>query len=187
MKKSKWIWICLILFVVILLGTVIGINRWYNSGNVRIGAQKLRVDLSGIGYIVDPATGKVTGQTPIGIEGECPDLEKGEFNGQMEVLGFVNETGGTITTTMAVGEGENGFWEIHCVESCLHYEEDEKGNKMPVDHLCDYIYTFYVHPEKQDFMVVLVDSFDADDSSFIVLAGSEAEALETYRWFRENK
>lgn len=187
MKHSKWIGIGVALFVVILVVAILGINKWYHSGNVRISSQKLRADLSGIGYIVDPSTGEITGQTPIGVKGECTDLKNGEFFGQLEVLGFVNETEGTITTTMMAGEGENGFWEINCIESCLHYEVNEDGYSTPVDHICDYIYTVYIHPDKQDFMIVLVDSFDANDSYFVVLAGSEAEALETYRWFEENK
>ena len=187
MKKNKWIIVVMIVFVVALIAAVVGIHCWYNSGNIRVMGDELRVDLEGIGYIIDASTGEITGQTPIAAVGKTLESDSSVFNGELEVLGYVNETDGTITTSQVVTEGKNGLWEIHCLESCLHYEEDSSGATEPVEHLCDYYYVFYVYPEDQDFMVVCVESFEEDELVYIVLADSEDQALETYQWFLEHK
>ena len=52
MKIKKWIWLSVaVVLITALVLTVVGINRWFYSGNVRVMGDRVRVSLSGTGYM----------------------------------------------------------------------------------------------------------------------------------------
>ena len=187
MKNNKWFWIGMTLFVIALTAAVIGVNVWYNSGSVRVSGEDIRVNMEGTGYIFDPQTGELQGQTPVRISGETLSTDAEIFDGDLEVLGYPNQTDGTITTTSVVQKDDSGFWWIECLETCLHYEQTGEDTTTPVEHICDYHYTYYLYPENEDFLVVMVKDFDEKYPAYVVLGDSEEQARETYKWFMEHK
>lgn len=187
MNRKKWILIGMTLLVIALAAFVIGVNSWYQSGNVRVMGGKLRVNLSGVGYIIDQETGEVTGQAPLNVRGESDEADKSVFVGDLEIMGYINEADGTLTSNKGVMEGDDGYWEIRHLENCQHIEEDEDGNSKVVNHSCKYSYIYYVHPEKQDFLVVRVKDKYEMYPVYVVLADSEEEALQIYQDFKGNK
>lgn len=187
MKHQKWIWIGMTLFVIALTAAVLGINAWYNSGNVRVLGGQIRVELSGVGYIFSHEDGELEGQTTICIEGESLESDKQAFDGWMNVAEYINEVDGTVTTNQGVLEGDDGYWEIHKSETCRHVEEDDEGNSEVVNHSCKYSYIFYVHPDKQDFLVVRVRDKYAVYPWYVVMADSEEEATRIYQEFTADR
>ena len=163
MKNHKWIWIALvILFIAALAVTIVLVNRWYLSGNVRTTGQQVRVDLSGKAYIFEHETGEMLGETMMTLYGETKPGNLEVFDGWMNIMNmeYMNEYDGVLTTTMGVLEGEDGYMEIHVHESCTHVETNDRGTKEEVTHACKYTYEFYVHPDMQDFLVARVkDSY----------------------------
>lgn len=183
MKYRKWIGIGAILLVVLLVGTVFCINQWYNSGNVRAMDGRLRVKLSGVAYMFDYETGEMLGQTIVFADGQTNKSNKEVFDGELNMADYMNEADGTVTTYQTAIEGNNGYWEILVDETCLHYEETEDGGQKEVNHSCKYSYSYYVHPDKQDFLIVRVaDKYDVYPI-YVVMAGSEAEAAQIYKEF----
>ena len=63
MKYKKWILIVVFALLIGMLGTIVGMNLWYKSGNVRAMLGNLRVKLSGNAYVIDHETGQIIGQT----------------------------------------------------------------------------------------------------------------------------
>ena len=187
MREKKWIWIGMTLLVAALTATVIGVNSWYHSGNVRVMGSKLRVDFSGVGYIIEQETGEVTGQAPLRVHGETDSVDQEIFVGNLEILGYINEADGTLTSTKGVLKGKNGYWEIRHLDNCQHIEENEDGSSKVVNHSCKYSYIYYVHPDKQDFLVVRVKDKYEMYPVYVVLADSEEEALQIYTEFKGDK
>ena len=184
MKTKKWILIAMTLLVIALTVTVIGVNHWYHSGNVRVMGGRLRVDITGVGYIIEQETGEVTGQAPLKVLGESDAANKEVFVGDLDVMGYINEADGTMTSNKGVMKGENGYWEIRQLDNCRHVEEDDSGNSKVVNHSCKYSYIYYVHPDKQDFLIVRVKDKYAMYPLYVVLADSEEEALQIYQDFK---
>ena len=187
MKNKKWLWIGMTLLVIAVTAAVIGVNIGYNSGAVRVMGEDIRVNLNGTGYVFDSQTGEVTGQTPVLVKGKTKASDATVFDGYLEVLSYVNYSEGTITTTTVISKDDSGFWQIECLEDCLHYESAGKDKTVPVEHLCDYHYIYYFYPEKEDFLVVRVKDFDEPNPVYVVLGDNEEQAKETYKWFMENK
>ena len=186
--KKRWIWIgLLVLCLVALVATVIISNKWFNSGNVRVMGGRVRVSLSGTGYMFDHETGEMLGTTLMSIEGVSRKDDKSIFDGWMNVLNYVNEYDGVLTTTMGTMEGEDGYWEILVSESCEHLERNDQGSLETVTHSCKYSYTFYVHPDRQDFLVARVKDTYAVYPIYVVMADSEAEATQIYKEFVTGK
>lgn len=187
MKTNKWIIIGVIVLVLALAAAVIGVNMWFQSGNVRVMGGQLRVDFSGVGYIFSHETGEIIGQAPLNVSGKTSATDKELFVGDLEILGYMNEADGTLLSNKAVREGDDGYWEIYQMESCRHVEEDEDGNTDVVSHACKYSYIYYVHPDQQDFLVIRVKDKYAMFPFYVVLASSEEEATEIYKSFTEGK
>lgn len=188
MKYKKWIWISVVvLFIAALVLTVVGINRWFYSGNVRVMGDRVRVSLSGTGYMFEHETGEYLGTTMMSIDGESLKSDKSLFDGWMNILDYVNEYDGTLTTIMGTMEGEDGYWEIVVNESCTHVEENDRGNMEKVTHSCKYSYTFFVHPDKQDFLVARVKDSYAVYPVYVVMADSQEEATQIYKEFVTGK
>ena len=182
--KNKWIWgtVAVVLITALVL-TLVFTNQWFNSGNVRVMGGRVRVSLSGVGYMFDHETGELLGSTMMSIEGENLKSDKTVFDGWMNILDYVNEYDGTLTTTMGTVESDDGYWEILVNESCTHVEENDRGNMERVTHSCKYSYTFFVHPDKQDFLVARVKDKYAVYPVYIVMADSEEEATRIYQEF----
>lgn len=181
--KNKWILMGMTLLVIALTATIIGTNVWYDSGNVRVMGGRLRVDLSGVGYVIDEETGEVIGQAPIVVRGETDKGDKETFVGELEIVGYENEADGTLSGTKAAAKGDDGYWEIHHLENCQHIEENDDGTSQVVNHSCKYRYIYYVHPDKQDFLVVRVKDKYEMYPLYVVRADSEEEALQIYQDF----
>ena len=190
MKNHKWIWIALvILFIAALAVTIVLVNRWYLSGNVRTTGQQVRVDLSGKAYIFEHETGEMLGETMMTLYGETKPGNLEVFDGWMNIMNmeYMNEYDGVLTTTMGVLELEDGYMEIHVHESCTHVETNDRGTKEEVTHACKYSYEFYVHPDKQDFLVARVKDSYAVYPVYIVMAPTEEEATRIYHEFVTGK
>ena len=186
MKNKKWIWItALIVFLVALVALVIGINYWFRSGNVRSSGDQVRVDLSGQAYIFDHETRQMLGVTMMTLYGETQKGNPEVFDGWMNIMNtdYMNQYDGTLNTTMGVMEGDDGYMEIHVNESCTHLEETDRGTTEVVTHSCKYSYEFYVHPDKQDFLVARVKDSYAVYPVYIVMAPTEEEATRIYHEF----
>lgn len=183
MNARKWIIVSVIVLIVALVAAVIGINSWYHSGNVRVMGGRLRVNLSGVAYIIDHETGEVTGQAVMNVCGESDSANKDVFVGDLDILGYMNEADGTLSSNKGVLEGENGYWEIRHLENCSHIEEDENGNSKVVNHSCKYSFIYYVHPDKQDFLIARVRDKYEMYPVFVVLADSEEQAVQIYKEF----
>ena len=187
MKNNKWVWIGMTVLVIVLTAAVIGVNAWFNSGNVRVMAGKIRVEMSGVGYIISQETGEIQGQTMVYVNGKTNDGDKETFVGDLEVLDYFNEADGTVTTTKGVRQADDGYWEIHHLETCKHYEEDDNGQMKAVTHDCRYKFIYFVRPDRQDFLVVRVKDKNEMYPVYVVLARSEEEALEIFEEFRGNR
>ena len=188
MKYKKWIWMSIaVVLITALVVTVVGINQWYNSGNVRVLGKRVRVDLMGTGYMFNHETGAYLGTTMMTLNGKSVKSEPEVLDGRMNIFDYVNEYDGTLTTVMGVMEGEDGYWEICVNETCRHLETDESGSSKVVDHSCKYSYTFYVHPDKQDFLVARVKDKYAVYPIYIVMANSQEEATQIYHEFASGK
>lgn len=188
MKIKKWIWLSVaVVLITALVLTVVGINRWFYSGNVRVMGDRVRVSLSGTGYMFENETREFLGTTMMSIDGESLKSDKTLFDGGMNILNYVNEYDGTLSTTMGTMKGEDGYWEIHVNESCTHVEENERGNMEKVTHSCKYSYIFYVHPEKQNFLVARVKDSYKVYPVYVVLANSQEEATQIYNEFVTGK
>lgn len=186
--KKKWILIgVLVLFIAALVTTVVAHNSWFNSGNVRVSGGRVRASLSGVGYMFDHETGEFLGTTMMSIEGVSQKGEKEVFDGWMNIMDYVNEYDGVLTTNMGTMEGEDGYWEIIVNETCTHKEENDLGYLEPVTHFCKYSYTFYVHPDKQEFLVARVKDSYAVYPVYIVMADSQEEATRIYKEFVTGK
>ena len=167
--------------VVALLAAVIGMNIWYKSGNVRVLLGNLRVSLSGNAYVIDHETGEIIGQTLVMVDGQTHNGTDGAFTGTLDVMDYYNEADGTLTSNKGILQSEDGYWEIHLMESCRHTEKNEDGTSQVVDHSCKYSFIYVVHPDKQDFMIVRVKDKYEVYPLYVVMADSEEEALRLYR------
>ena len=121
------------------------------------------------------------------IEGQSLKSDNATFDGWMNVLNYVNEYDGTLTTSMGTLKGDDGYWEIHVDESCTHVEENEQGHLESVSHFCKYSYVFYVHPDKQDFLVARVKDSYKVYPVYVVMANSQEEATRIYKEFVTGK
>lgn len=172
--------------VIALVGTVGGIALWFGSPGVRVFGGSLHAEINQIGYTIDPATGKIVGQTPINIDGSTSHSDPELFDGDSSMPAYKNDVSGTLEITRAIEVTDSGFYIIRQLEKCTHEETVDEITK-DVEHLCDNYYTYYLYPEKKDFLIGLVEQFEENTPIYVVCADSEAEALETYNWFLANK
>lgn len=184
MMNRKWIWISAAIPVALLAAAVIGLQIWYNSSGIHVLGGELKVKMEATGYVIDGDTGEVIGQTPVSVNGVS--TESDQFDGEALVLGYQNVGEGFITDTKDLERTDSGFYLIHCMESCVH-DEEVNGKTETVQHLCEYYYTYYLHPDDPEALVVCVGNFDERKLLYVVCADSETEALEQYDWFMENR
>lgn len=190
MKNIKRIVIILLVVIVLaLIGAIVAFNVWYHSGNVRVTNDQMRVDLSGQAYIFDHETGELLDVTTMTLKGETQKGNFEVFNGWMSLgnTDYMNQYDGTLQSTMGVLKGKDGYLEVHINETCTHLEETDSGSTEVVTHACKYTYEFYVHPDKQNFLVARVKDTYAVYPMYVVMASSEAEATQIYHEFVTGK
>lgn len=192
--KKKWILIgaAVAVAVVLLAGGLLYVKHMQSRPGVHVFDGKLYVDITGTGFTFDVESGELKGQTPVTVKGSAG--VDASFDGTLSVLGYpVTETG-KITHYSTLMDLENGFYEIHYSPACVHTETidvtDEEGNAtgtktQQVNHLCNYQYIYVVYPENPDFLAVYIYDESETDYYCSVVADSEEQAKELYRWLRD--
>lgn len=190
-KKKKWLLIGGAAALVILVGVLC----WLFWPGYRMVGDRLFVDVQKVGFVFDPETGEILGETPVTVSGSADSADGGKFEGEILVLGYQNVSDGTITGSAGTEKTDDGYVLIHYLESCTHYEkvefesgyDPEKDVTKKVEHLCDYNYTICLYPEDKDFLAVEVGNFYEDSLVYVICAEDEAEAKERYQWYVENR
>ncbi len=192
--KKKWILIGVAAVVVaaLLVGGLLYYKHMQNRPGVHMFDGTLYVNLQGTGFTFDVETGEIIGETPVTAQGSAK-VDK-SFDGDLNVLGYSLSETGTITHNSTLMDVGNGFYEIHYSPSCQHTETvdvtDEEGKVTGTkteqkDHLCNYQYIYVVCPENPDFLAVYINDYAETDYYCSVLADSEAEAKDLYKWLRD--
>ncbi len=188
MKKKLIIGIVAAVLLLALIVTAVVIIVKYNkfhSEGVHLDGEYLYVEGNWTGYAFNPETGELVGQTPVEIKGATDKKEK-KFNGEMTVLGYMNVRDGQVSASTVTEQQDNGFYLIYYFEECYH-EADQENKISAYSHQCEYYYTYYFYPEKEDFVAVEVMNSEFEDDVMVICASSEEQAKADYAWFMENK
>lgn len=155
------------------------------SSGCHIVDDKLYAHFSGVCYVFDDKTDQLVMETAVVLDGE--ETEEDAFSGTLSVLDYQHSEEGILSGTPIVEKREGGFYTVHDLQTCRHNEPDEDGLSNWVEHFTDYEFTYYVYPEDPQFLAVLIYEHLEDDYYVGILAETEAEAKETYQWFKENE
>jgi hypothetical protein len=140
-------------------------------------------EISGKCYIIKPDTEEILDETSLHVSGSGSYADSSVFEGNLSVVGYQNVAKGTISTTMAVEQGKDGYWLIHHLETCTHQEKID-GITRPKEHFCDYQYIYYLHPDLDDQVIVRIEP-TGKDAMYAVRADTKEQALERYRVFAD--
>ena len=179
--KDKWMWLIIVL-VVVLIAASVGFRVWYLSPGIRVVGNELHAEITGKCYIIDEADGQIVDETTLSINGSTSSADGDLFDGELKVLGYQNSASGTITSLKSIERKQDGIWTITHIDNCTH-QENVDGIIRPMEHFCDYHYTYYLRPDDPEFVVVLIDSFEQSKPQYAVLASDEAEAMARYNEF----
>lgn len=182
--RKKWIPIAALAVILLFVGAVIAVRLWFESYGVRTFGGDIHAELSGKCYIIDHKSGDVIDETTIQINGSTSHSDDSLFDGTLKVVGYQNTATGTIESAMGIEQGKEGYWLIHHLQSCTHRESVE-GITQDVEHICDYQYIYYLNPERNQQVVVRIESLN-DDPLYAVSADTEKEALARYYSFIKN-
>ncbi len=143
----------------------------------------LYAHFSGVLYVFDDKTDQLLMESAVVMDG----AQVGDtFDGELSVLDFPHGEDGFIEgTPLVTQDGE--FYTVLDKKTCRHNEKDEDGNNHMVTHFTDYEFTYYVYPTDSDFLAVLIYEHLKDDYYVGILAQTEAQAKEDYRWFKANE
>ena len=180
--KRKW-WLLLVAVVIVVVLVALGLRIWLVSPGIRVLGNDIHVDLSQKCYVIDGQTGELLDETTVIIKGTTSRSDRELFDGELKILGYQNSASGTVTALKAIEKKTNDCWIISHLENCTHQEEDANGIIKPVEHFCDYSYTYYLYPDDPGRLVVLIESFDQYEPKYAVCADSEEAALERYQEF----
>ena len=191
-KKKFWL---IVGIAAALLAVVIGVLCWLFWPGFRVVGDRLYVDVQETGFIFDPKTGELLGQTPVTVTGTAKSAKGGVFDGEVLVLGYQNEVDGVVKAEAGTETTDDGWVVVHYLESCTHNEvvEFENGYKpendvtKQVTHICNYYYTVCLYPENKDFAAVEVGHYYDDTLVYVICADNEAEARENYNWYVKNR
>lgn len=191
-KKKLWIIIAAAAAVLVIVVVTLCALFW---PGYRVVGDKLYVDIQKTGFVFDPETGEILGETPVKVSGTADSADGGDFEGEILVLSHQNMADGTVTGTAGTEKTDDGFVLIHYIESCTHYEtvefesgyEPENDVTKKVEHICDYYYTVCLYPEDGDFAAVEVGDYAEETLVYVICAEDEAEAKERYQWYVENR
>lgn len=184
--KLKWK-LLPVVAVVVLIVAALGLRLWFNSPGVRVLGKELHVDLSQKCFLFDKETGDLLDETVVTVKGVTSRTDRQLFDGELKILGYQNSASGTVTALKAIEVTDSGCWTITHLENCTHEETDDNGITKPVEHFCDYNYTYYLYPGSPEKTVVLIETFYKYQPVYAVCAESEEEALERYEEFMKNK
>ena len=184
--NKKWLLVIVAVVVILVIGAV-GLRIWFMSPGIRTLGNDIHVDLSQKCYIIDGQTGELLDETTVTVNGSTSRRDREIFDGELKILGYQNSASGTITALKAIEKKDNGCWVITHLENCTHQEEGADGVNKPVEHFCDYSYTYYLYPDDPGQLVVLSESFDKYEPKYAVCADSEEAALERYEEFMKER
>ena len=180
--KKKW-YLLLVVSVLILVIAALCFRIWLVSPGIRVLGDEIHVDLSQTCYIIDGQTGELLDETTVIMDGTTSRSDQELFDGELKILGYQNSASGTITALKAIEKRTDDCWIITHLENCTHQEEDANGVIKPVEHFCDYSYTYYVYPDDPGMLVVLIESFDQYEPKYAICAENEEAALKRYQEF----
>ena len=186
--KKKWILgIAAALLLALIVTAVIIIAKYskLNSPGIHIDGDYIHAEGVWTGYSFNPKTGEMVGQTPVTINGSS-DKKDNKFNGEMTVMGYMNVRDGQVSATTVTEPTNTGFYLIHYFEECYH-EADQENKVSAYSHQCEYYYTYYFYPEKENFVAVEVMNSEFEDDVMVICASSEEQARADFAWFMENK
>lgn len=182
--KKKW-WLLLVVVVVILVIGAVGLRIWFMSPGIHTMGNDIHADLTEKCYIIDGQTGELLDETTVTVNGTTCSSDREIFDGELKILGYQNSANGTITALKAIEKKDDDCWIITHLENCTHMETDAEGISKPVEHFCDYSYTYYLYPDDPGKLVVLIESFDKYEPKYAVCADSEEAALVRYEEFMQ--
>lgn len=184
--KTRWLWIAIIGVLVIVLSVLLGGKLFLRSSGIRTFGGDLYVNVSGTAYAFDDQTGEFLDVTQMTVDG-CTD-GGGIFEGTLSVLGFPITESGTIAGDAVVTVTGDGFYCIEYLPMCTHMETAENGEReYPLEHQCNFSYTYYVYPENPEFLAVVVYDYAEMEYYVAVMADSQEQAESRYAWFLENE
>ena len=190
-KKKLWL---IIGAAIAALAILIGVLCYLYWPGYRVVADRLYVDVEKTGFVFDPETGEILGETPVLVRGTATSAHNGVFSGEVEVLGYQNYADGTIVGEGTTERAKDGTVLIHYLENCTHYQdvelEDYKaatGVTEKVTHLCDYYYTVCLYPEDGEFVAVEIGDFEEESLVYVICAKTESQAKERYEWYVKNR
>lgn len=183
--KGKWIWTSVIVVLVLLIGSVVGVQLWARRPGVRVLWGDLYVKTGGMGYTFEDSTGDCIGSSVVSVDGFANDKNHC-FKGELGVVAFPITENGDISGDPVVTQ-YGDFYYIEFNPLCTHLETADSGRQYPVTHSCDYSYQYVVYPEDPTFLAITV--YDAVKQSWhtVILADSEEQAKERYQWFLANE
>ena len=155
-----------------------------SSDGCHIVDGKLYAHFNGDLYVFDEKTDELEALTSVAMDGKQTDTDF--FAGTLSLLHYQRAEEGFIEGTPLVTK-EGDFYKVLDQKTCRHNETDEDGNNKMVTHITDYTFTYYVYPEKPEFLAVVIYEHYLDDYHVGILASSEAEAKEGYKWFEANE
>lgn len=180
MNKKWLIGGVIIVLLAVIAGAVI-LHVWFESDGVHVLGSDIHAELSGKCYIINSKTNEVLDETSLYINGSGSYSDSTIFEGSLSVVGYQNTADGKIESTMAVEQGEKGYWKIHCIETCTH-QETVDGNTKPKEHFCKYEYVYYLNPDYDDRAFVRIEA-TGEDAMYAVYASSEEQALQLFQEF----
>ena len=183
---KKWLGWLAVVCVALLILTVLSLRLWFISPGIHVLGEDLHVELTQTCFIIDGKTQEVVDETTVLVNGSTQSGSPELFDGELKIVGYQNSSNGTITSLKALEVNEDGGWILTHLENCTH-QENVNGIIQDVEHFCDYHYTYYIPETNPEDLVVLIESFDRDQPQYAVCAATEAEALERYKDFQENK
>lgn len=186
-KRLLWIAIGVVLAVASTVVTVLIVKDFqFHSEGFHADGTYLHIEGNWTGYIFNAETGETLGQTPVEVEVTSNKEDHSQLEGDMIVLGYQNSSDGTMIKSAIAEQTESGCYVVHYFEECQH-EADLENKQSAYTHFCQYYYTYYFYPEKENFVAVSVEEFDANDQILIICAESEEQAKSDFEWFMENK
>ena len=179
--KQKWPVVMVFLLIFGIIAGVTAVRFWFESDGIRILGNDLHAEVSGKCYIISPETEEILDETSVYISGSSSYADSSIFEGNLSIVGYQNVVKGTISSTMAIEKGKNGYWLIHHLETCTH-QETVDGITKPKEHFCDYQYIYYLNPDLGDQVIIRIEP-SGEDAMYAVCADTQEQALERYRNF----
>lgn len=200
--KKKWIFIAVAVLAAVALAVtgLLLMKQKKDQPGFHFVDGRLYANVNGSGYafLMDDK-GQIPekdceGQTQIVVQGSTDANDN--FKGTLSVSGFPVTEKGTISGAATMVDAGNGFYEIHWNPVCTHEEvvgeTNDQGATLSTHstkqtHSCNYQYIYQFCPEKPEFAAVYIYDIAKADYYCVILADSEAQARELFRWMKDNE